>query len=160
MFHLPSKLQAQTVKNSCKSTGKGLRLKWTTQCLLLAYVIHHYHNALGFKVVNFIKEDFVEKNWSCSFKILLINNCKSYWFQTMDDDSFEKIFNKPFQMQAIMRKSFCPGPINFLSWNHAEYINIGSGRGKTPCRIHFSSCLWPYIFVGFTLYASLSNFSS
>lgn len=35
--------------------------------------------------------------------------------QTMGDTSYSKVFNKPFQIQAIMKKSFCFGPVNFLS---------------------------------------------
>lgn len=36
-------------------------------------------------------------------------------FQTMGNVLHKRILNKPFQMQAIMSKSFCFGPVNFLS---------------------------------------------
>lgn len=36
-------------------------------------------------------------------------------FQTMGNVLHKRILNKPFQIQAIIRKSFCFGPVNFLS---------------------------------------------
>lgn len=149
MLPLLPKLGAHTAENCCKCTRKGLRVE-TNNLMLVAGLCHIWILwCIILQCADFIKEGFGEKSQGCSFQISLINSCRSYRFiSDMGDISHENILNKPFQIQAIMRKSFCFGPVNFLFWNRTEYINLGLGRGKTSSteqrwRFHISSSKCP-----------------